>query len=67
MAILFAQLLLFLLPFVAALPSAPVKKAGPLPPDEDPWYIPGWLGVRAPRCHPTTPCSPVSYRSNRPG
>lgn len=44
MAILFAQLLLFLLPFVAALPSAPVKKAGPLPPDEDPWYIPpdGW-------------------------
>ncbi|OJI98249.1 hypothetical protein ASPVEDRAFT_37689 [Aspergillus versicolor CBS 583.65] len=44
MAVLFVQLLLFLLPFVAALPSAPVKKAGPVPPNEDPWYIPpdGW-------------------------
>ncbi|BCS20875.1 putative secretory lipase [Aspergillus puulaauensis] len=44
MAILFAQLLLFLLPFVAALPSSPVKKAGPIPPNEDPWYTPpdGW-------------------------
>lgn len=43
MAILFAQLLLFFLPFVAALPGT-VKKAGPVPPDEDPWYTPpsGW-------------------------
>ncbi|KAL3431282.1 secretory lipase-domain-containing protein [Aspergillus tetrazonus] len=45
MAPLFYQLLFLLVPLLAAaLPASPVKKAGPLPPGEDPFYTPpdGW-------------------------